>query len=163
MLTTMMRRVTAAALARDAATVGGARRASTTTSSMSTSETTGANADATAFANELLSEELDVEHDEGLESPAHLDARAYQLRARAMELEHDADAMYAKAHRRVRVRAREMMRRALAARDDARECESRARLLREQARDEGRAYGVGARRPELEDDIDARDDGRHIR
>ena len=133
----------------------------------------------TAFANALLSEEMDVEHDEGwMESPAHLDAKANQLRARAMELEHDADAMYAKAHRRVRVRAREMMRRAMAAKDDARECAARARILREQLRDEsardgfgGAAHTATATATSLSSDdgeadadgVDAREDGRRAR
>jgi hypothetical protein len=133
----------------------------------------------TAFADALLSEEMDVERDEGwLESPAHLDAKANQLRARAMELEHDADAMHAKAHRRVRVRAREMMRRAMAARDDARECAARARILREQLRDEsardgfgGAAHTATATATALSSDdgeadadgVDAREDGRRAR
>jgi len=133
----------------------------------------------TAFANALLSEEMDVEHDEGwMESPAHLDAKANQLRARAMELEHDADAMYAKAHRRVRVRAKEMMRRAMAARDDARECAARARILREQLRDESARDGFGGAAHMATtstasfssddadadaDGVDAREDGRHAR
>jgi len=88
------------------------------------------------LASEFLSEEMDMEETlmDG-ERPAHLEAKAHKLRLDALELEHDADAMYAKAHRRVRVRAREMMRRAQAHRDAADACAARARALRESARD----------------------------
>jgi hypothetical protein len=85
---------------------------------------------------EMMVEEMEMEErgDDVNASPAHLESRALQLRRMAEELEHDADAMFAKAHRRLRQRAREMSRRAHAKRDQADEFFARARLLRESAR-----------------------------
>ena len=106
---------------------------------------------------ELMVEEMEMEErgDDVNASPAHLEGRALQLRRMAEELEHDADAMFAKAHRRLRQRAREMSRRAHAKRDQADEFFARARLLRESARRRT------SRHPSDDDDDD--DDPRRFR
>ena len=107
---------------------------------------------------EMMVEEMEMEErgDDVNASPAHLESRALQLRRMAEELEHDADAMFAKAHRRLRQRAREMSRRAHAKRDQADEFFARARLLRESARRRT------SRRPSDDDDGDD-DDPRRFR
>ena len=106
---------------------------------------------------EMMVEEMEMEErgDDVNASPAHLESRALQLRRMAEELEHDADAMFAKAHRRLRQRAREMSRRAHAKRDQADEFFARARLLRESARRRT------SRHPSDDDDDD--DDPRRFR
>jgi len=106
---------------------------------------------------EMMVEEMEMEErgDDVNASPAHLESRALQLRRMAEELEHDADAMFAKAHRRLRQRAREMSRRAHAKRDQAAEFFARARLLRESARRRT------SRHPSDDDDDD--DDPRRFR
>ena len=106
---------------------------------------------------EMMVEEMEMEErgDDVNASPAHLESRALQLRRMAEELEHDADAMFAKAHRRLRQRAREMSRRAHAKRDQADEFFARAQLLRESARRRT------SRHPSDDDDDD--DDPRRFR
>ena len=89
------------------------------------------------MAREMLVEEIEMEERADLDqnaSPTRLEARAASLRRAADELDHQAEAVHSKAHRRMRPRANEMARRASEGRDRAREFAARARLLREVAR-----------------------------
>ena len=89
------------------------------------------------LAREMLVEEIEMEERADVDqnaSPTRLDARAASLRRAADELDHQAEAMYSKAHRRMRQRANEMARRASEGRERAREFAAHARLLREVAR-----------------------------
>ena len=89
------------------------------------------------LAREMLVEEIEMEERADVDqnaSPTRLEARAASLRRAAEELDHQAEVMYSKAHRRMRQRANEMARRASEGRERAREFAARARLLREVAR-----------------------------
>lgn len=77
------------------------------------------------MAREMLVEEIEMEERADLDqnaSPTRLEARAAALRRAADELDHQAEAMHSKAHRRMRHRANEMARRASEGRDRARDC-----------------------------------------
>ncbi|OUS45626.1 hypothetical protein BE221DRAFT_81891 [Ostreococcus tauri] len=85
---------------------------------------------------ELLAEEMDLERCDGdaNANPAHLEVEAARLRRVAEDLESDAEALDARSFRRMRQRARELVRRAHERRDQADELIARARLLRETPR-----------------------------
>ena len=92
--------------------------------------------DAREGSMELLAEEMDLERCDGdaNANPAHLEVEAARLRRVAEDLESDAEALDARSFRRMRQRARELVRRAHERRDQADELIARARLLRETPR-----------------------------
>ena len=86
------------------------------------------------MAREMLVEEIEMEERADLDQTRRRrDSRARGAAGAADELDHQAEAMHSKAHRRMRHRANEMARRASEGRDRAREFAARARLLREVA------------------------------
>ncbi|CEG00468.1 unnamed product [Ostreococcus tauri] len=113
---------------------GDARRWMTTGDGRASED--GGSVDACEGSMELLAEEMDLERCDGdaNANPAHLEVEAARLRRVAEDLESDAEALDARSFRRMRQRARELVRRAHERRDQADELIARARLLRETPR-----------------------------